>query len=228
MLRQIVPGIFAISGLKMGRAYLVEGEGGGLALIDTSTAGVDARISSAIGESGHRPGDLRAIIATHYHLDHTGNAQALRSATGAQLYVHEDDATFVDGTTPWMATRGAWSFLDRIRAAPVRAHSRPRRCATATCFRSPAGCGSCTLPGTRPGTWRCCAEERGVLFAGDALMNIVGLRLPMALSTHDMASARASVHKLARLEFDVALPGHGTPIIGRASEKLGAWARNWL
>jgi hypothetical protein len=50
----------------------------------------------------------------------------------------------------------------------------------------------------------------------------------MALATHDMAAARESVRKLSRLEFDVALPGHGAPIMGRASEKVARWAISWL
>jgi glyoxylase-like metal-dependent hydrolase (beta-lactamase superfamily II) len=67
-----------------------------------------------------------------------------------------------------------------------------------------------------------------VLFAGDALMNILGLRLPVGMASHDMTAARASVHRLAKLEFDIALPGHGAPILGRASEKIAEWAQKWL
>lgn len=227
MLRQVVPGIFAIGGLKAGRAYLAEGDAGGVALIDTSTGGADAAIISAMSESGHRPEALRAIIATHYHYDHTGNVEALRSATGAQLHVHEGDAAFVDGTTPWMAARGAWSFLDRMGPKPF---ALKVDCVVRDGDVLPFAGGLRVIhaPGHTPGHMALYAEERGVLFAGDALMNILGLRLPMAMATHDMAAARESVWKLAQLEFDVALPGHGTPIMSRASEKLAAWARNWL
>jgi glyoxylase-like metal-dependent hydrolase (beta-lactamase superfamily II) len=38
--------------------------------------------------------------------------------------------------------------------------------------------------------------------------------------TEDYDEARRSFRKLARLEFDVALPGHGRPIIGEASERF--------
>jgi glyoxylase-like metal-dependent hydrolase (beta-lactamase superfamily II) len=227
MLRQIVPGIFAINGLKTGRAYLVEGDRGELALVDTSTGGVGRQISSAIAERGHPPEALRAIIATHYHYDHTGNAEALRASTGAQLYVHEHDAAFVDGTTPWMGARGAWSFLEGMGPEPF-ALKVDRIVRDGDVLPFAGGLRVIHAPGHTPGHMALYAEARRVLFAGDALMNILGLRLPMALASHDMTAARRSVRKLAQLEFDIALPGHGVPIIGRASEKLAAWARNWL
>jgi glyoxylase-like metal-dependent hydrolase (beta-lactamase superfamily II) len=227
MLREIVPGIFAINWLKTGRAYLVEGDGGGLALIDTSTGGVDAQIAGAIEESGRRVEELRAIVATHYHYDHTGNAEALRASTGAQLHVHEDDAPFVDGSVPWMPSRGAWSFLDRLGPQPF-ALTVDRVVRDGDVLPFGGGLRVIHAPGHTPGHIALYAEARGVLFAGDALMNILGLRLPMALATHDMAAARESVRKLSRLEFDVALPGHGAPIMGRASEKVARWAISWL
>ena len=83
-------------------------------------------------------------------------------------------------------------------------------------------------PGHTPGHIALHAAERRVLFAGDALMNTLGLRLPMSMSSHNMDQARASVARLAELEYDIALPGHGAPILGRASEKVRAWARGWL
>ena len=83
-------------------------------------------------------------------------------------------------------------------------------------------------PGHTPGHIAVYAPARRLLFAGDALMNVGGLRLPMAMASHDMQQARASIHRLAEFEFDVALPGHGAPIIGRASEKIGEWSRKWL
>lgn len=227
MLREIVPGVFAISGLKTGRSYLVEGEGRDIALIDTSTGDVSARILAAIEEAGHRPEDLRLIVATHYHLDHTGNAGALRERTGAELCVHADDVPYVDGTTPWMRMRAPFGFLDRMAAKPYALRvDRVLRDGDELPFG-----GSVRVvhaPGHTPGHIALHSASHRALFTGDALMNAWGLRLPMSMSTHDMGEARRSVRRLAKLEFEVALPGHGAPIIGRASEKIGAWARAWV
>lgn len=222
----IAPGVYAIPGLKMGRSYLVEGDGG-LALIDTSTGDVSGRIVEAIAAIGHRVDDLRAIVATHYHHDHTGNAARLIERSGAHLCVHEDDVPYVDGTTPWQSMRRPWSFLDRFSPAPYRLKvDQVLRDGDALPYAG--GLRVVHAPGHTPGHIALHAPERGVLFAGDAIMNTLGLRLPMSMSSHDMDQARVSIARLADLEFDVALPGHGAPILGRASEKVRAWARGWL
>ena len=222
----IAPGIYTIPGLKMGRSYLVEGDGG-LALVDTSTSDVAARILDAIAAVGRRPDELRAIVATHYHYDHTGNAAALIERTGARLCVHEDEVPYVDGTTPWMEMHRPWAFLDRFGPAPygLKVDQVLR---DGDVLPYAGGLRVIHAPGHTPGHIALHARERGALFAGDALMNTLGLRLPMSMSSHDMDQARSSVARLAELEFDVALPGHGAPIIGRASEKIAAWAQRWL
>jgi glyoxylase-like metal-dependent hydrolase (beta-lactamase superfamily II) len=222
----IAPGIYAIPGLKMGRSYLVEGDGG-LALVDTSSSDVAAKILDAIAAIGRRPDELRAIVATHYHYDHTGNAAALVERTGARLCVHEADVPYVDGTTPWMPMRGPWSFLDRFGPAPYALNIN-YVLRDGDELQYAGGLRVLHAPGHTPGHIALYSSERRVLFAGDALMNTFGLRLPMPMSSHDMGQARASVARLAELEFDVALPGHGAPIVGRASEKVRAWARHWL
>lgn len=227
MLREIVPGVFAISGLKTGRSYLVKGDGRDVALIDTSTGDVSARILAAIEEAGHRPEDLRLIVATHYHLDHTGNAGALRERTGAALCVHADDVPYVDGTTPWMAMRAPFGLLDRL-ASRAYALKVDRVLRDGDELPFARGLRVIHAPGHTPGHIALYSKERRALFTGDALMNAWGLRLPLAISSHDMGEARRTVGRLAQLNFDVALPGHGAPIVGRASEKIGEWARAWV
>ena len=222
----LAPGVYAITGLKMGRSYLVEGDGG-VALIDTSTSDVSARILDAIAASGRRPEELRAIVATHYHYDHTGNAGALRERSGAELCVHAADVPYVEGTTPWMASPPPWGFLDRFGPEPYGLKV-DRTLSDGDVLPFAGGLRVIHTPGHTPGHISLYAKEQRALFTGDALMNVLGLRLPMSMSTHDMEAARRSVRALTELKFDVALPGHGAPIIGHASEKIGEWAKAWL
>ena len=81
-MKQITRGIWAIEGLKTGRSYLIEGRDG-LTLVDTSSPDAAGRIIAAIEKIGRRPEELRTIVATHYHFDHTGNVASLRERTGA-------------------------------------------------------------------------------------------------------------------------------------------------
>ncbi|MBI5283913.1 MAG: MBL fold metallo-hydrolase [Chloroflexi bacterium] len=223
---EIAPGIFAISGLKMGRSYLLEGSDG-IALVDTSSNSASARILASITEAGHRPEELRAIVATHYHFDHTGNAAALIERSGAQLCVHADDAPYVEGRTQWMRPNPPFGFLNRFAPAPF-ALKVDRVLQDGDVLPYAGDLRVIHAPGHTPGHIALYSRERRVLFAGDALMNSAGLRLPMAMSTHDMDAARRSICQLAELDFDIALPGHGHPIIGRANEKIADWAKRWV
>lgn len=69
-------------------AYLVDEH----ILIDV---GMDAR--SVITELGKyiKPGDLKTIILTHCHYDHTGGAGDVAAAFGAKIAIHKDDASLL-------------------------------------------------------------------------------------------------------------------------------------
>src|SRR5665647_1909418 len=53
---------------------------GGLVLVDTGFARSAARVGAAIRDLGRAPGDLRAIVVTHLHGDHTGARPRSRMA----------------------------------------------------------------------------------------------------------------------------------------------------
>jgi glyoxylase-like metal-dependent hydrolase (beta-lactamase superfamily II) len=86
--------------------YLLDGET--TALVDTGVALPDVRADLEAGLAEHGVGfaDIDAIALTHWHPDHAGLAGEVQAAGGADVYVHEADASLVDGTeTPL--------FLDR-------------------------------------------------------------------------------------------------------------------
>jgi glyoxylase-like metal-dependent hydrolase (beta-lactamase superfamily II) len=226
-MHQIAHGIYAIDGLKMGRSYLIEGNDG-VALIDTSSRGASEGILSAIEAIGHHPEDLRTIVATHYHFDHTGNVETLIDRSGAELCVHEADAPYIDGRNPWARSNGLIGpLLDRFSARPF-ALKVDRILHDGDVLPFAGGLQVIHAPGHTPGHIALFAKDRRTLFAGDSLMNVAGLRLPMSISSHDMEQARRSVRHLVELDFDIALPGHGAPVLGRANEKIAEWAKRWL
>ena len=226
-MREITRGIYALDGLRMGRSYLVEGHDG-LALIDTSSDGAADGIIAAIASIGRKPEDLRTIVATHYHFDHTGNAAALVERSGAQLCVHEDDVPYVEGAIPWQPSLGPIGpLLDKFAPTPFTLHvDRVLRDGEMLPFAG--GLQVIHAPGHTPGHIALYAKEHRTLFAGDSLMNTAGLHLPMSTSSHDMEEAKRSIRLLVEFDFDIALPGHGAPILSRASEKIADWARTWL
>jgi glyoxylase-like metal-dependent hydrolase (beta-lactamase superfamily II) len=222
----ILPGIYTIPGLKTGRSYLLE-DRDGLTLIDTSTHGCATKILTAIEAIGRRPEELHTIVATHYHHDHTGNVALLRERTRARLYVHADDAPYVDGRRPWAEVHG-WSsgLAQRFGPKPYQLKIDDEL-HEGDVIRAMGGLTVVHLPGHTPGNIGLYSREHSVAFTGDALMNVLGLRLPLAVSSHDMDQVKESVRKLARFDFEHALPGHGEPILGRASDKIAELASRW-
>jgi glyoxylase-like metal-dependent hydrolase (beta-lactamase superfamily II) len=61
-------------------------------------------------------------------------------------------------------------------------------------------------------------HDRGVLFAGDVAANIMGLGY--SLGYEDFDQGRGSLRKLADLDFEVAVFGHGKPILSSASARF--------
>lgn len=226
-MRQLIDDVYAIEGLKVGRSYLIA-ERDGIVLIDTSTKSAAAGIIAEIESIGRRPEELRAIVATHYHHDHTGNITALVEQTGAQVYAHADDAPYVQANEPWMQPKG---FLGGLiaRGAPEQTPINVDHILNEGDELPFAG-GLRVLhtPGHTPGSISLYSPAREMLLCGDALMNVFGLRLPPSMSSHDMDQARQSIARIAELQFEHALPGHGAPILSHASEKIRAWSRGWL
>jgi glyoxylase-like metal-dependent hydrolase (beta-lactamase superfamily II) len=76
-------------------------------------------------------------------------------------------------------------------------------------------------PGHTPG--HICLYQPGrLIFAGDALRSDKKGN-PIAMSkqmTLDIEEAWKSVRKIASLEFDILLPGHGAPVIHDASKRV--------
>ncbi|MEX0750293.1 MAG: MBL fold metallo-hydrolase [Dehalococcoidia bacterium] len=225
-MREVADGIYSIDGLKTGRSYLID-ESDGVTLVDTSSPNAADRILDALATLGRLPADLRTIVATHYHDDHTGNVAALVERSGAQLLAHVEDAPYIDGRKPWR----------HLDIGPFDVSTPESRHYTLTVDRQvragevlpvAGGLEALHTPGHTPGSISLYSRERGVLFTGDAIGNWFGLQLPMPMPSHDMEEAKRSVHKLAALDYEVALPGHGNPVLGRASQKIAHWAKRWL
>ena len=110
-------------------------------LVDTGVARSAARIGAAIRDLGRAPGDVRAIVLTHLHRDHTGALAEVKSRTGAEVWMHPADAAlvregvFVRPLEPGRALCGAPSRASatagrRRAASPGRCRRASTRCST--------------------------------------------------------------------------------------------------
>jgi len=65
---------------------------GGFVLFDPGPASAVDTIERRVEEAGFELGNLRAVFATHVHLDHAGGAGVLAQRTGCIVYCHPEGA----------------------------------------------------------------------------------------------------------------------------------------
>src|SRR5205085_11455287 len=120
--------------------YVIEDEGGGLALFDAGIGTRDGRDALLAGfrAIGRSVGDVRRIFVSHGHIDHYGYARAAQEASGAPVFVHRRDHDKVTGRdrtrerleqyAAWLARLGAPLHLlehVRIHSQDVMRMARP-------------------------------------------------------------------------------------------------------
>jgi glyoxylase-like metal-dependent hydrolase (beta-lactamase superfamily II) len=85
-------------GTKISNTWLLTDPRGRRFLIDSGHPLERLPLTSALLRAGVRgPGDITAILLTHRHCDHAGNAAWIRKRFGARVYIHEFDAAALEG-----------------------------------------------------------------------------------------------------------------------------------
>ena len=88
--------------------------GDGLLLIDSGNAGATALLVQAIWEAGFNPADVKWIIHSHGHLDHSGGANFFKRMFGTKLSLGEPDAIMFR-EKPWIsAIQNAYNDCDAL------------------------------------------------------------------------------------------------------------------
>ena len=170
---------------------------------------------------------LTAILVTHHHVDHAGAARALRAVCGARVLVHFADADVLRGerrhNVPPGFYRQSWRpSMMRYLAHTVAAGGAGYRTvaeleplAAEQPMDLPSHPRVVPTPGHTAGHFSVLLEDRGVLFTGDALVNFDYASAERGLNLHrfndDRPSAFASLDRLAGLDAETLLFGHGDP-----------------
>ncbi|MGW6912329.1 MBL fold metallo-hydrolase [Kitasatospora sp. NPDC054939] len=213
--------------LTFGTAYLWRDDHG-LALVDTGIAGSADAIEEAIRRTGADPADLRHIVLTHHHADHTGSAAELAARRPQALVVaHRLEAPVVRGeqeaAPPVLRPfeEEIWAGLPPIPQAPPCRVGREVSDGDVLDFGG--GAVVVHVPGHTDGSLALHLPGPGVLFTGDAIANVQG-RTMLGVFNLDSERAAESMHRLAALDAETAVFGHGDPIATGASAALKAAA----
>ncbi|KMS73889.1 beta-lactamase [Streptomyces viridochromogenes] len=224
--RQVADGTYLVHGSNTNWVILTEGDA--VTLIDTGYPGDRPKLLASLAEVGSSPEAVTAVLITHAHTDHLGNAEYLRAAHGTPIYLHEAEVPharreFLHQVDVGTVLKNGW----RPGVLPWAVHAIRSGGTAHVPVTSPEpfpSDGPLDLPGRpvpvhTPGhTDGHCAyhlPDAGVVIAGDALVSghptsrIRGPQLLPDMFHRERSRAVTSLDVLEGLKGDVLLPGHG-------------------
>lgn len=204
-------------------------------LIDTgiSTADTREQLRRGLNDHGLEFSDIDRIFLTHFHADHSGLAGEIQRDSGAQVFIHPEDAALVEGD------QAAWDDLREQQLAYFEEWGMPaskRDALVSYMDRSPGAYGAAVdtvpfehgdrfdigplelevihTPGHTRGLSCFVMTDRNEVFSGDALLPVYTPNVGGADVRVDRPLERYldTLSRIADREFDRAWPGHRDPI----------------
>jgi glyoxylase-like metal-dependent hydrolase (beta-lactamase superfamily II) len=217
---ELAPGLRRIGNDIVAVHLIVTDEG--MTLIDTGLPGHYADLTRELAALGRPLSDIRGIVLTHGDTDHTGFAERLRSELGIPVHVGAADAARAMGEKPpatpkdrrrlgpmlrffaYAIRKGGFKVPPVKEVVPVN---------DGDVLPLPGAPMIIGMPGHSPGSVAIHVPAVRAVFVGDELTTrhvLTGVTGPQpAPFTDDQAGSSASLEKLAGLDVDLVIPGHG-------------------
>ena len=232
---EIAPGLHSL-GQRMGgrvHAFLIV-ENDGLTLIDTLFDTDGHRVLEAITALGRQPQDLKRIVLSHAHRSHLGGLAALKAASGATVYAHQDEADIIAGDrkAQGVGFKPMRPFLTYLPTYPLQLGltlgiGKHPPCPVDQPLVDGDKVGSLQVlhaPGHSPGHLAFWWPELRALIAGDAIATWPAFDAGWYAFNLNVKQHRDSVHRMAELEPDVLGVGHGDPTTTNVAERVKSLA----
>ncbi len=96
---KVVEGVYQVGGAELSApedcsVYLLDL--GAPVLIDAGAGGDPAKLLRNLEKLGYGPGDIKALVITHAHIDHAGGAAFLAEKLGLPVYAHRFEAEVLE------------------------------------------------------------------------------------------------------------------------------------
>lgn len=214
--------------IPLGRvnSFLIEDDE--LTLIDTGASGQTGRILDAVRQTGREAEDIRHILLTHSHPDHSGNAAELKQLTGAKLYMHPAEVPLVrqgdvpkpdDPYFPGLVQKLMYNLMIKNSPGTIQPVEVDEEIGDGDWLPLAGGIHVIHVPGHSAGQLAFFMPgQRNVLFAADTAMNMFGLGYSVFYEDEEMAMH--SLERLSTFDFDIACFGHGRSMLHEAAERF--------
>jgi hydroxyacylglutathione hydrolase len=214
---EILSDVHWIDGINA-NTYLVLGNQ--TTLIDTGTPGKQENILRYLqNELKGKPEDIKTIILTHHHVDHTGSLYELKKITNANIAAYKDDLDIISG--------------EKSSSDPIYMRFGTRMMAIFTSYKfvkPDIGLQENDIidnyrvihtPGHTPGSIALYNSDNGVIFVGDTL-SYDGIKVsgPPSFLINDHEALKKSVKIISDLDPKIMLSGHGKPLTKNTTELI--------
>ncbi len=195
----------------------------GLLMIDTGMQAIET-LESGLREAGAQWRDVRLLLLTHMHPDHTGLATEVLRRSGARLLMHREDAHHLNE----IAAPRAPAWLDAAlhdAGVPKRRIEEIQRAFREVnksfhplepdwLLEGGESFGPLQFlwtPGHSPGHVCVYDQEQRVLFSGDHILEHITPNIGWHHGRDALGDYLESLGRIAPLEIDLVLPSHGGP-----------------
>ncbi|MCH2507392.1 MAG: MBL fold metallo-hydrolase [Dehalococcoidia bacterium] len=209
-----------------------------ITVVDTGFPGNGQKILDYIRDIGRQTEDIKRILITHFHFDHSGSALEIHNLTGASIIAHKDEVIKNnDGTL--LLRKGEESeppplwYKLALRATGLgrKSPKKPARELHDTPVHETVshgdvipGLGGVSIihsPGHTPGSISPFVSDPKIIFLGDSVINNIDrLSRPLMWDRSKRRTLDKSLQELRELDAAIACFGHGPVLTENVMTKI--------